>query len=328
MYLSAFSVYRLINVAGLLTGYMLSVLLKKAVVLGKPMAANIEPINLCNLKCLECPTGTGDLTRPKGQISLNRFNDLLDKLKKSAWFVNLYFQGEPFMHPEFPIFVEKAKKARLITSTSTNAHYLSKAIARKVVEAGLDIIILSFDGLTQEVYKKYRVNGQIDRVFEGLHNLVEAKKELNAAKPVIIGQFLAFKHNEHQIQEFKKQAFELGLDKAEIKTAQIYNVTNKQYLLPTQKSLSRYTLLADGTAEIKGRTRNRCWKHWSSCVITWDSELIPCCFDKNASYSFGNLDKYSLNQIWFHPHYNAFRNKILTSQEEIDICKNCPLSRG
>ena len=62
---------------------------------------------------------------------------------------------------------------------------------------------------------------------------------------------------------------------------------------------------------------------WQSCVITWDGQVIPCCFDKDASHSMGSVMEKSFKEIWFSKLYQNFRNALLHSRSEIEICKNC-----
>ncbi len=328
MYIKACTILRLKNFVKLALSYQLSILLKKPTVYGLPWAISIEPINLCNLKCPECPTGTGLLTRSKGMVSVSEFHQWVIQVSPTGWFVNLYFQGEPFMHPQFFELVSIAKKERLITATSTNAHYLTDTVAKRTVLSGLDIIIISFDGITQDVYEKYRVNGDIEKVFSGVKNLVKAKRESGLSTPVIVGQFLAFKHNEHQIKSYKKLAFEMGVDKVEVKTAQIYDPASKMHLIPSDTKLSRYKKdEKSNEVTLKGEIKNRCWKHWSSCVVSWNGSVIPCCFDKDGDYEFGSLKSKDLKKVWINEKSIAFRQLIFSNQEAIKACSNCPLSR-
>ncbi len=307
---------------------MLSYILKRAVVLGQPMAVSIEPINVCNLKCPECPTGLGQITRPKGMVETTQFQTMLEKLPKETWHVNLYFQGEPFMHPDFFKLVQLSKQKGLVTETSTNAHYLNKEQAKKTIDSGLDHLIVSMDGVSQKVYEQYRVGGRLIKVLEGIDNLVEAKRNAHSKKPIITLQFLAFSFNEDEIDAFRKKAMTLGVDQVQIKTAQIYNVEDKKHLLPKADHLSRYRLQKDGSVLLKGSLKNRCWKHWHSSVITWNGDVVPCCFDKDASHQLGNIMKNPLSKIWSDKPYNGFRNAVLKRQAFIEICKNCPISRN
>ena len=79
------------------------------------------------------------------------------------------------------------------------------------------------DGTTQDVYQQYRVGGQLSKVLEGARNIVKWKKELKSAKPFVVFQFLVVKPNEHQIEEVKALAKEIGVDDVWFKTAQIYD---------------------------------------------------------------------------------------------------------
>lgn len=72
---------------------------------------------------------------------------------------------------------------KIYTATSTNAHYLTDENARKTVESGLDRLIISIDGTTQDTYKQYRVGGNIDKVILGAKNIVKWKKN-STVKPL------------------------------------------------------------------------------------------------------------------------------------------------
>jgi radical SAM protein with 4Fe4S-binding SPASM domain len=74
---------------------------------------------------------------------------------------------------------------------------------------------------------------------------------------------------------------------------------------------------------IKNRQPNSCFRMWSSCVITWDGNVVPCCFDKDAKYAAGNMNKQNFNQIWRGHFFQDFRRNILHDRKSIDICTNC-----
>jgi radical SAM protein with 4Fe4S-binding SPASM domain len=211
----------------------------------------------------------------------------------------------------------------MFTSTSTNAHFLNDAVAKKTVESGLDRLIVSIDGITQEVYEQYRVHGDLSKVIEGTKNILKWKKELKSATPHVIFQFLVVKPNEHQIEGVKQLANELGVDEIRFKTAQVYDYKNGNSLIPTIEKYSRYKQNKDGTFSLKNKLVNQCWRMWHSCVITWDGLVVPCCFDKDATHRLGNLQTASLKDVWNNKDYNNFRRAILKSRSEIDICKNC-----
>lgn len=235
----------------------------------------------------------------------------------------LYFQGEPYLHPEFLELVKFASERNIYTATSTNAHYLSSEQARKTVESGLDRLVISIDGTTQETYQSYRVGGKLEKVIEGTKNMVHWKKELKSSTPHLIFQFLVVKPNEHEIDEVQKLAKELEIDEVLLKTAQIYDYENGSSLIPTQEKYSRYRKMPNGKWAVKNKLENHCWKMWHSSVITWDGKVVPCCFDKDATHQMGNLQNASFTEIWNSKPYNTFRSAILKGRSNIDICKNC-----
>jgi radical SAM protein with 4Fe4S-binding SPASM domain len=290
---------------------------------GLPIALSVEPTTSCNLRCPECPSGLRSFTRPTGMLGLDLFKRTIDELHRSLLYLTLYFQGEPYLHPEFLEMVRYAADRRLHVSTSTNAHYLTDDNARKTIQSGLDRLIISIDGTTQEVYEQYRVGGKLSKVLEGTRNLVRWKRELKSATPHVVLQFLVVRPNEHQIDEVYRLGRDLGVDEVALKTAQIYDYENGSDLIPTIDKYSRYAQRPDGTYRIKNELSNHCWRMWNSCVMTWDGRIVPCCFDKDADHQLGTLQEQNFRQIWFSQPYRRFRQHLLKGRSEIDICQNC-----
>jgi radical SAM protein with 4Fe4S-binding SPASM domain len=322
-FISKFSFKRAWNAFLVLSSFYYSKWTKKASNWGYPVALSFEPTTSCNLRCPECPSGLRSFTRPTGMLESDFFRKVIDETNSYLWYLIFYFQGEPYLHPEFTELVKYASSKNIYTATSTNAHYLTDANARKTVESGLDRLIISIDGTTQEVYQQYRIGGKLEKVLEGTKNIVKWKKELNSKTPHIIFQFLVVKPNEHQMQDVKKLAEELGVDEVAFKTAQVYEYENGNDLIPDNEHYSRYRKNSDGTYEIKNQLLNQCWKMWHSCVITWDGSVVPCCFDKDASHAMGNLQESTFKEVWNSNNYRHFRGKLLQSRDQIDICKNC-----
>jgi radical SAM protein with 4Fe4S-binding SPASM domain len=227
------------------------------------------------------------------------------------------------MHPRFLDLVRYASRKNIYTVTSTNAHFLTERKALETVESGLNRILISIDGTTQDTYEQYRIGGNLEKVLEGARKLVRARKELKSKTPHIIFQLLVVKHNEHQISDLKKRAKEIGVDEVKLKTAQVYDFENGNDLIPTIDKYSRYKKQSNGKYAIKNELLNHCWKLWHSCVISWDGKIVPCCFDKDAQHQLGDLNSNSFRQIWKSDLYQSFRSRILKSRREIDICTNC-----
>lgn len=288
-----------------------------------PFSLSIEPTTACNLGCPECPSGLKQFSRPTGKLKLDVHQDMLQQLSKHVFYINYYFQGEPFLNPQFLELIKEAKKHKIYTATSTNAHFITKSKATEIVASGLDRLVISIDGMTQATYENYRVHGKLEKVIEGTNYLLEAKKELKSRTPHLIFQFLAVKPNEHEIDQVFELGKQMGIDEVRIKTAQLYDYQNVNPLMPENEKYARYKKQADGTYKLKWETGNHCWRMWSSCVLTWDAKVVPCCFDKDAQHQLGSLDEASFSSIWKSKKYNGFRSAVLNHRNQIDICKNC-----
>ena len=290
---------------------------------GLPISLAIEPTTACNLGCPECPSGLKMFSRPTGRLQPTLFKQIIDELSPYTSYLTFYFQGEPFLNPDFLDMVGYAADQDMYTATSTNAHFLDSEQARRTVQSGLNRLIVSIDGITQETYENYRIHGDLEKVLQGTKNVLHWKRKLRSAYPKVIWQFLVVRPNEHEIEEAKKLAKEYGVDAIKFKTAQIYDYAQGSPLIPSIDKYSRYREQIDGTYVIKNKLLDHCWKMWSSCVITWDGQVVPCCFDKDAKFSLGSLQTQSFQDLWNAEKYRAFRQQLLGGRDQIEICANC-----
>src|SRR6187551_2001259 len=240
------------NGAKVLSSFYVSRLLNKPVQWGYPVSISFEPTTSCNLRCPECPSGLRAFTRPTGMLQKDFFRTTIDEIHKELLYLIFYFQGEPYLNPDFLEMVKYASSKGIYTATSTNAHYLNDEKAKRTVESGLDRLIISIDGTTQDVYKQYRVGGNLDKVLQGARNIIKWKKELKSKTPFVFFQFLVVKPNEHQVADIKKLAKEIGVDQVRFKTAQVYDYENDpNHLIPTTEKYSRYKKDKNGNMSIK-----------------------------------------------------------------------------
>ncbi len=314
---------RVFNAIQVWSSYHLAKLLSKPIHWGDPISISIEPTTSCNLRCPECPSGLRSFSRPIGMLQDDLFEKAIEELSQRTIYLLLYFQGEPYLNRNFIRYVNLAHRRNLYVATSTNAHYLNNEMARITVESGLDRLIISIDGTTQESYEKYRIGGHLDHVLEGTRNIVKWKHALCSAKPHLIFQMVVFSSNEHQIKDLYTLAKTIGVDEVRLKTAQVNDFVNGSPLLPKQQQYSRYRKNSDEEYVLKNKLKNQCWRLWSSAVITWDGAVVPCCFDKDALHPMGNIQASSFRKVWRNQTYRNFRSALLQSRSEIEICKNC-----
>ena len=319
-YLSRLNRTKILNLLLVKSSYYLSILTNNYFLWGNPAFISIEPTNVCNLKCPECPTGGGFSTVNKGFATSELISTLIPNIRKSIVHVNLFFQGEPFLNKSVIDFAKILSPFTFIT-VSTNGHFIDKENAGDIINAGFYKIIVSLDGINQEQYSKYRIGGEFKKVIEAVESLVSAKKRNNSAFPIIELQCLLFKQTESDKGKFQLLAKNLKVDSLQFKTAQFYNSENAREMMPSSAN-SRY-LFENDAVIINHRVRNRCWRLWSSSVITWNGDVVPCCFDKDKKYIQGNVFSTQLFEVWKHPMYAGFRAKVLHNRKTVDICNNC-----
>lgn len=299
--------------------YRLSLISKRAGIRHYPSALMIEPTNICNLKCPLCPSGSGELKRPRGMMDYALFKEIVDQVQRHVGMLILWNQGEPYLNADFSKIVRYASAKGLYTMTSTNGSLPMNL--QEIIKSGLKRIIFSLDGTNAASYEKYRVGGDFELVMSNMRALAEAKESMKSKTPHIVWQFILMSHNEDEAAEAKRMAHKLGVDKIEFKTAQIYKPEDLAYL-PKNHSLSRYRY-TNKDFELRTTLLNRCRRLWTQPVINWDGELAICCYDKDLLFPIGNIKEQDFFTLWRSEKMNAIRNKILTSRKDIAICRNC-----
>ena len=287
-----------------------------------PVSYSIEPTNHCNLKCPECPSGLGALTRPLGLMSPSNFNKLITEIKHTGFYVQMFFQGEPFINKNLYRMIKYARANKMYVSVSTNGHFINEKNVDEVLFNAPDKIIFSIDGLDEESYQNYRVGGTFKQADKGLRLLVQKKKEEKLKQPFVELQFIVMKQNEHQLDEVLKYGKDVEVDKVVFKTMQISSYESALKFLPSNPKYRRYILNNKGY-KIKSKIKNHCFALWRTSVITWEGKVVPCCFDKDADFELGLMNGKSFTDVWKSKEYNNFRARILNDRKSVTMCTNC-----
>jgi radical SAM protein with 4Fe4S-binding SPASM domain len=311
------------------SSFVLSAMLKKNIVWGIPPTLTIEPTNICNLKCPLCTTGSGEMERVTGKMSLETFDEIMKKMGEDIFFLLIYHQGEPYINKNFFDFVRIAKEKNIYVTTSTNGHYFTEENIKHTIDSGLDSMIVSIDGVKQESFEKYRVGGNLQKVIDGTKKLMQEKKKNKSRTPNVALQFLVMKHNESEIEEVRKLGKEMGVDRVLIKNIEVRSYEEALEWLPNEKAFRRYEV-TEHDFVVKGQNEKQsCSRPWMSTLVNWDGTFVPCCFDKNGKYPMGNIhESDTVQEIWKGASINDFRIKLLQDRKQIDICANCNMGFG
>jgi len=182
--------------------------------------AHIEAATVCNLRCPYCVHGIPEKHRvyfrpgPKF-LPIPLYSKILSDISNAGMKVKwMYFsgRGEPGLHPDLWSMVETAKntfETNFLVNTNGNIAY-----GDLIVDSGLDKIKIAFDSHHQDVYSRYRINGEVDKLLGLTRRITERKKVVGVDNPEVIWQRIMFNFNdsEKELVEYQKLAMDCGVD--------------------------------------------------------------------------------------------------------------------
>lgn len=311
-----------------------SILFKPSRPWGFPTVLQLEPTNSCNLRCRVCPVGMG-LDRPTGNMSLEMFRKLVNEIGQYLLLVMFWDWGEPFLHPDAFEMIRYARRAGIKVVCSTNGHLLAdRDYARKVVQSGLDVLVVSLDGITQETYQTFRTQGKLETVLAGIRNLVEEKRVSRCSSPLVNLRFIVMKHCQHEVPQLEGFARSLGVDVLTLRKFHFVPGTGvgmqekgsgqgsePEKLIPSE---TRYQLPALSDRGMPARlAKNPCKNLWNCPSIHWNGTVCSCFMDYNERNSLGSLKTDSFRRIWRGDSYARLRRAFQKSWQELELCGQC-----
>ncbi len=157
-----------------------------------PWRIVLEPGNICNLRCCTGRARTEPLAR--GFLQRADAERFLDELWPHLVQVNLFNWGEPLLNRELPEIIASIHGRGVGTQIHSNLNHLPDGLAERLVESGLDFLVGSIDGATQDTYATYRRGGSCERALANLRRMVEVRRALGRQTPRIVWRFLCFPH--------------------------------------------------------------------------------------------------------------------------------------
>ncbi|MEW6359778.1 MAG: radical SAM protein [Planctomycetota bacterium] len=268
-----------------------------------PTEAFIDVCSLCTLRCPLCPTGIRLNVNRKGKITMGQFKPIVDQIAPWVFDLHLYNWGEPLLNREIFALVKYAKSKNVRVLISSHLNHLPEGWEREMVESRLDVLMVSLDGVSQESYEKYRVGGNFDRVIENIRRIVAEKKSRQSSRPFIEWRFLVMRHNEHEQDEARRMAAEIGVDRIVFEPVRVNTyldiftpisdlIESDLDWLPV--SDHRY----DHDARAVRSPQGRCPQPWRWVSIDWNGDVFPCCSIYDDEFAFGNMLERDFRRIW------------------------------
>jgi radical SAM protein with 4Fe4S-binding SPASM domain len=275
------------------------------------------------------------MDRELGHMELSLFKRLLDEAGRYALLLLLWDWGEPFVNPAIYEMIAYAKGSGLKVVSSSNGHvFADETEARKLVQSGIDSIVIAVDGITQDTYERYRRSGRLETALTGVRNLVLQKRTLAWETPLINLRFLVMAHNEHEIPRLKDLAQALDIDVLSIKTLNPYaddmyaehrDEQQEFYdsFIPDTERYERFTTVDEGKGPHRVRRNPPCKNLWNAPTVHWDGTVCSCTYDYNERQAFGDLKETSFRDIWFGERSRRLRREFRSNWEGLQLCRNC-----
>ena len=283
----------------LLKGYVAG----DTVLKGGPSHIILEGTSKCNLYCPMCPRELKYF--PSKDMELDLYSKIIEEAKDHLEFVVPFGGGEPLLGKDIFKMISMCRDHGIRVWISTNGTILNKKRSIDLIQSGLDYVIFAFDGATPEVYEKYRIGADFDKVRRNILNFLSIKKELNSNIFCIV-QMVRMKENEHEIEAFKKLWDIDGIDEVRIKEDELREHAT--------------AIPAPGFAA----SRQPCQILWRGPMyVRYDGEAFPCCYTFREE-SLGNLKTSRLQDLWNSEKMIAMRKAHhLGNLSSYPVCQNC-----
>ncbi len=298
---------------------------------GRPYILVVDPANVCNLRCPLCPTGLLAQNRKSQLMAWETYTRAVDLLAPWAYKVNLFNWGESLLHPRLCDMIRYAGERNLGTNLSTNLSLeLDDDRLDSLIASGLEFICLSIDGATQETYARYRRRGKLELVLENVRRLLERRRDLSSATPIVEWQFIPMRHNQHELEDARRTAMEMGVDRFRTIPVGIpFGSADPEAL----KSEWFPVGVPQGTIEDGRRMPGSepepraCYFLYRYFVVNAGGGVAPCCVVFDEKHDFADLESEEFAGIWNNEMYRSARaHYVKGGRVEVPtVCDQCDL---
>ena len=272
-----------------------------------PRTVNIESTSHCNAKCLTCPHPYHQ--RVRGIMDDDLYVKVLDEcIDLGVKKIHLQNFGEPLIDRKLPEKIKMAKDRGIETvKIISNASALTENKSRQLIEAGLDEIKVSFDGLSKDVFEKVRVGLKYEKIVANLEGLVRLRRAMGRTNPKIQLMFVAIKENEFEEKGFVER-WRGVVDRVDVTRAHNWGGSDQ----------------VAGASEPKNQTGFQCMRLWQTFTVLWDGRVSICCVDYEGTEILGDLRKNTMREIWGEKRLAQIRQWHTRGEfGKVPVCANC-----
>ena len=291
--------------------YNFKILPLKKIVTDFPQYVLIEPVSLCNLRCIMCFQVDKSFSSNKainGFMDISLFKDVVEQVKENSCnAITLASRGEPTLHKEFDKISKIIEDSKILDcKLNTNATVMNEKKINEILSANFSEVVFSVDAGTKETYESIRVKGKWERVLKNieLFNQIRSNKY---PKVQTVTRIAGVKVNNRQ---------------------DINQMTNFWEKLVDEVSIKEASPRWDSYNNKINKITEPCMNLWTRTYVWYDGEVNPCDFDYKSNLSVGNVKEDSLKNIWNNDKYNNLRSNHLNKKRCLhNPCDRCPITK-
>jgi len=270
----------------------------------------LESTNACNLKCIMCPNGRGEMGRQRGYLDWDLFRQVVDEMAPHVSATTLHIWGEPLLHPRLPDMLAYCRQRGLRAEISTNGVLLDEAMSRALLQSRPAALYIGMDGMTRETYEQVRRQADFDATVANIRRFLQLKTEGGYAEPFVNLQIIEMGPTQQEIEAFRRQWQVPGVDRVHVKA---FDSWGGQIGDINQLGVARPALPA----------RYPCPNLWYHVHIYWDGSLVSCDRDYDALSCLGNVGD-GVMRAWRGPAMAELRRKHIAGElDDVPACRNC-----
>lgn len=274
-----------------------------------PLHLDIETTDLCNLKCPMCPRTIMDTTEKISKhkyITKEEYIYIIDQaVEHGVKSIKLQYLGEPLLHKDIVFQVEYAKKKGILdVMLNTNAVLLTKDMGKKLLEAGLDKLFISFDAVNPKLYEEQRVGTTIGKVIDNIYTFIKLRNEISPRTFIRLSMVMYDDPIWKQQFEAMKVMWDGLVD------ALGYGIFNEK------DDTKRFEYdKVDGFV---------CEQIFQRMFLKCNGNVTICCTDEHDTFNIGDWRKEKLYDLWNSPKYKEIRsNHMNNNYDKYELCRKC-----
>lgn len=240
-----------------------------------PIHLDIEASSKCNLRCTFCDKLPLLKAGQLGNLEFDLFKHIIDQFDENMplYGLKLSYRGEPLLNKDVPKMVKYAKEHGVLdVYFNTNAMFLTEDVIKELIEARLDRISISIDGIKAEEYESVRLGAKFDTLVDNLESLLKLRKQYDVTYPKIRIQTVKFPDTDADayLNKWDRYADEIAM--VDFKDESYRN------------------------EELRGNWA--CPQLWQRMTIEWDGSVFGCNNDDLRGLYVGNAAEKSIYDCW------------------------------